>query len=793
MIDLKKYLNTLKTVSKKQLEKEFNVNYLEFDDFELINAYLIFQSIRDKNNKKSTLIFIPDKDIKSKFYIPTIITASIYTFIDNYIDNATKFEIGDIIQKDGVRKKITAIRQNTYQAEWETKQKGIITKTTGEISNQSIKKYICTTANISNQKVKTKFDFYKQFFSNLLPNEDIENEIPSKFKHKTLIITDKSIIDELKKYKIQEQEIHKAFPFRYITKSGTFTENLPIDPMIFIVNDYETARNFVLTKYSQIKTAIFIGQNKFKDSFLQISEDINEKKIENCLLIGSSDMEKNAIPNLIKWKWTLSELNFLNYFETYDIEIQTITDKNLTNLIIDFDTTLTNLRNEFGVNLSDLYKYVQKLFPITLPNANSRLINQIDSILAIFEKEGFEIISIAFEEIDEYDYENYWDEVKNKFHTIIQHKKQSFLKFETLSKQNRIDYLVVPKDDIEIWKEENKLSSIKNIISYNDYKELNTKSKIIVFLGFYGLNHFKSIIYNKNKIILILSEEEKSYYTNAQNRFIRETYNELKSPERQQISEIPFIETETEEEISDIMKRLFEKQEKNETEINTSFEEKTSLFYELAFEDDKEILILDENKTVLLKIGSKEREEKVKHLRIGDFIRVYGNTSKQELYKLALQYDTDGVMTEIENYSKLWKEELIKYATKNSKIETTLKELQNNGLSINNELTLRNWLNINGSVKFPQRLKDLFAIKRTIDSQRLNDEIENIKKYRRVYNGIMIAIGRNLSDEISEYIKSNKKGKLLNNFSSEQIQQFVKQNAKLRKIKSIKIITDEQE
>jgi hypothetical protein len=290
-----------------------------------------------------------------------------------------------------------------------------------------------------------------------------------------------------------------------------------------------------------------------------------------------------------------------------------------------------------------------------------------------------------------------------------------------------------------------------------------------------------------------LSEEENNFYKKCLNRFVKDTNTELKSSERQNISEIPFIETETEEEISDLMNRLFEKYEKIEKDIDNINDYRVSLIYELAFDNDNEILQLDENKTVLLKIDNKEREEKVKHLKIGDEIRVYGNTSKKELYNLALKYDANGLMTEIERFSKIWKEELIKYSSKNLKLEKTLEELKNNGLSINNEFTLKNWLNISGSVKFPQKLKDLYAIKRTVDSQTLNNEIENVKKYRRVYNGIMIAIGRNLSDEISDYIKTNKKGKLLSNFTNAQIQQFVNQNAKLRKVNSIKIISDEQE
>ncbi len=36
-------------------------------------------------------------------------------------------------------------------------------------------------------------------------------------------------------------------------------------------------------------------------------------------MIGSADISENSIPNLLKWKWTLPELDFFNYFATYPI------------------------------------------------------------------------------------------------------------------------------------------------------------------------------------------------------------------------------------------------------------------------------------------------------------------------------------------------------------------------------------------------------------------------------------------------------------------------------------------
>jgi hypothetical protein len=104
---------------------------------------------------------------------------------------------------------------------------------------------------------------------------------------------------------------------------------------------------------------------------------------------------------------------------------------------------------------------------------------------------------------------------------------------------------------------------------------------------------------------------------------------------------------------------------------------------------------------------------------------------------------------------------------------------------------LKKWLNTNSDVKFPQKKKDLLVIKKTVNNQKLNDNILDIFKARSYYNGIMIALGRDLSDDIAEYIMTKKKGKTLKQFSDKQINEMVSNNAPLKIIKSIKVADDE--
>jgi hypothetical protein len=790
MNDVNKYLEVLVGFSEKKLEAYFDIEKLDFENFELVNSYLIHQTIKDKKNKKNTLIYIPNGDTKSQFYLPVIFTLAIYNFTDNYIDDTTVFNKGDIIQKDGVRKKIVSKNGTTYTAEWENKKKGIITKSSGEISHNAIKTYIITNADLKNQQVKLKFDLYKTFFASII-KEDIKY-LPSKFKYKSVIVTDKSIVEELKAYEIDGEKIHKAFPFRYVAKSGKETDNIPIDPMIYIVNDYETARKHILEKGISIRNITFIGENKYKEHYLEISEDLNNNKIENCLFVGSSDFPDNAIPNLLKWKWTLPELDYFNYFETFPINKILVEDLPFSKSLIEFDKVVNKAENDYGINLKELYKFVRNVLPIIIPSQKSRLISQLENTLMYFEKEGEDIVGTALDEIGEYDYKDVWSEILEKFKIFIDCKKNSQSKFEEIKEFQKIDYLVVPKEYCDFWNDELRNNKVKNIISFKEFNQLKVKNKTILFLGFFGYNHLKSMMYNSNKINILLYPQEDEYFENCFQRLKNETYNELRNSQRKEISEISFKETEQVENVDELIKRLFGQEE--ESKINPDYSESynTNICRVLTFENDTECIELDENKTVLLKINHQERFEKVKNLAIGDKIRIYDNSSKEELYQVALHFDSDGEFTKIEDYSKLWKNELKIYYSKFNSLDELHQSLMNIGLGIKNEQTLHNWINPNSNVKFPQRKKDMSVLRKAIDSSLLNENYSNILKYRLGYNRIMISLGRKFSAEITEYIMTKKKGQFLQQFSETQIKQFVDQNAKERTIKTIKAIDNEQ-
>ena len=183
------------------------------------------------------------------------------------------------------------------------------------------------------------------------------------------------------------------------------------------------------------------------------------------------------------------------------------------------------------------------------------------------------------------------------------------------------------------------------------------------------------------------------------------------------------------------------------------------------------------------------------NLKSKDQIRVYSNTSKEILFETATKQDNNGRLSEIESHSKLWKQCLSDYyQTKGFGFseEDLLQALKNVGSTVTSVITLKNWLNKDSSVKFPQKKKDLKAIASCLNNSVLNSHLSSIIKSKETYSGLMIALGRDLSDEIMDYILYNKKGQILTSFSDAEIATITDNSAPLRTINNISI-TEEDE
>lgn len=777
----KNYIDLLCSTAKKTLHREFNLEDFNFSDFEYINAYLLLNPFL---NEQNLLINIYEREEKTHFYIPTIFVLSLISFYKNYISYHPDIKVGDILQRSGQTYKVVEIGENNYILK---ANKGI----KRSVSKKGIETFIVTTAALKDRKSKIRFDTYKSFFNKIFK---VKSKLPSKFKYKFLIITSKEIIQKLKEFELDSEKIHKAFPFEYISKSGKHFPNLPIDPMIYIVNDYETAKGHVFNLQDiEIDTIVFIGASKYREYISNIFNDQRKQKFKNCIFIGNEDIKE--VSNLKKWNWTFPEKICLNGSATYPIRIIRAEDAILSELIQKLHHILRSIEDELFIELHEISKLIKDVFIIVAPDEKSRLRNQIEEFKSVIEKKAEAIILEKLDDIGVDDYEEYWSKIKAVIEEIINQLGKENEKYKILKSLTDIEYLVVPLKyvDIELWKEQLKLlgNSRINVIAYRDYKKLNIEQPFrICFLAYYGYNHLKSMLNTHHKITLLLYDEEIQHNNQNLTGFKNELLQEYCSVDRKELSGVDYPRAPQEESTSDLIERLFGQEFDDPREYQY---ERENLLYEIIFEDF-ETRVLDSNKTIILIRESREVPEKVYNLIEGDEIRVYDNTTKEQLYEIALREDKEGRFKEIEETSRLWKGRLLHfYKTEFTTIERLFDLLKSNGLTISNIHTLKKWLDPLDKVKFPQTVKDLYAIKRTLNDDTLNESFSNVLKGRRVYNSIMIALGRDLSEEITNYIVAGEKGKILKRFSNSQIDEIVQRNAPIRKIKHKKVMEIEHE
>lgn len=789
-----KYLVELLQQSRNELEKEIRVDNINFDEFELVNSFLIYRALNQSNYSLS--INYPNRDDKRDFYIPTLLSVAATLFFQNFVDDKTSYEVGEVVQKDGKRYRIIEKRDNDYIISSDDPGKTRIFP-----SRKGIRKYIVTTADLSKRQVRTKFDNYRNLFKLLFEEE----YVPSKFSYKSAIIVErKEFLESLSVEKVPDIDLKKAIPFKWVTKKGfkkDESEYIPIEPMIYLLPDYETFKEFVLEDIDKLDSVVFIGRNKYIPFITRIRKDLRNKTIPKAIFIGSSEIE--SFSNLRTWRWTHNEIN---YFEndgdsSGTISFTSVTSEEFLQSIKQFEDRILEIEDEFCFNLRAVHRLKKYLHSLIFPNPQSRITSQKEFIKHAYIKEIQNVLYESFLEINrnpsEYieELSNYIDEILGTIPTV---------KYDFFSESNQASILIVPDRFVETWKEEilkgqSGRHQIKyRILSFKEFKKKHNHYKTykqVYFLTLFGyadfpIDIFRFITQSHLNYHFVLYPEEEQIAKNVLVKATNELIREYKSDDREYLSGITYPSVEKEETLTEMMERIYG-QDNIETRRGYEYDSDEQVEYEITF-SNSESIVVDGSKKILLEGGTR-RKETVSNLIVGDRIRVYENTSKERLFDIAVESDDKGIFDKIIQYSKLWKQCLINYFTEKRSSTFTenhlLEEIQRNGGKIQ-IAALKKWLNIEDRVLFPSEIVNLFAIKETISCQILNENFDRVKQNRKLYRGIMIAIGRDLSDEIMDYIISDNrhKGEILKRFSDVQIKSIINASAPLLTIESIRII-----
>jgi hypothetical protein len=498
-----------------------------------------------------------------------------------------------------------------------------------------------------------------------------------------------------------------------------------------------------------------------------------------------------------KWNWTIPEVAELHDSEQASILVTPVPRNEFEHQIGSFDNYINEISEKYDITLPSFRGFKKQLYSLVLPSEISRLKNQIEYLkYAITKRYSEEIDTALF---------NQGLDSKDEIAQLRAHIEKLIVSFTNIKRslldQVQFDFLVIPtipKDAAEIWKEEYKY---KKPLSYKGFLEkLNSMKTRKTFLLFSPLGYkmpqelFDFIRTTFHNYIFLAYPEEEQVIAHLEREYENSLAVELNSDDRKFLSEVEFPYTEKPEEVPDLIDRIAEKHTEQSDRYCTYKEDVSHVNYEISFESGDR-LVLEGNKSVLLESNGQRNRIKVSSLLSRDRVHIYSNLTKELLFKTATKQDTNGRLSEIEEHSRYWKKCLNDHFNKKSHIrseEELLKKLQQEGISITSPITLKNWINLESSVKFPQKERDLLVIKKAIGNDELDKKINEILKSRKVFNGIMIALGRDLSDEVMEYITNKNKGRILSSFPDSEIQALANTSAPLRTVLSIHI-TEEDE
>ncbi len=531
------YLKMLWQKTEQSVLKEYPaVQEFGLEPFHLVNAYLVRRAIEYKIN---SLFLLPGKDYRSAYHTPTLLMLAIETFLKNWVENHYEIEEGDVLlETNGSTRKIISKFENEFH--WKRLDGA---NTRGRMTEMQARKYPIITGDWRQSKLKTKPKAYKSFFMELFGCP--ENEIPYKFREKTLVIASKKVTEELKRISLKGKSVYKSFPFEYIwqKRDGSIGRdcNLPIEPLIYITNDFELAKDHLLSSsHEKIETVVLVGSSQYRDNIPNLTNALNRHQIKSVILVGSEDVD--YLPNLHKWRWYAPEINLLNGQENKSIEVVTTESDEIRLALESTSFAIKAIEEDYEIMLPGLNKHLRDFSKIIVPNADSRLNQLAQQTWERFELEGNEIVSNAFYEVGYYDEDaENWPVLLGQFERLYEAVVRSRDKFQALKEHGGITHIVVSKNQVEAWETEvKKLGKVK-FISFADFKKLHTKKPSSVgFIGFYGMQQLRTMLKSLHRCILFLYPHEEDFFKLCQTKYENSLLAELKSDWRKKLSDVVF-------------------------------------------------------------------------------------------------------------------------------------------------------------------------------------------------------------------------------------------------------------
>ena len=495
--------------------------------------------------------------------------------------------------------------------------------------------------------------------------------------------------------------------------------------------------------------------------------------------------------------------------------IHKIYDENLLKLSVDYDTALIKLKGEpyYIYNIPEYSYYLKRILNSIETKLNNidfelskkiqynlsfeeQLLNHGNNIDYIPQDLNLKKILLQMSQLI-YNQNRKAEEIFNIIREKNQKQVEESVLYELFPKEQRQNKLLIITNnyDEDSLNEFIYANALKNI-EVNRYKkfikvkEEELKNYFIIGYFLEGSRDFE-IYHNMAVVInLFLYDFEEDLYKDCVNKYKLKLETELQSEDRFFITGIKYeVPAPIAVSISQMLQNIIDRtKDWNDKEFDNNVDDPDEssneyISYQIEYEGIADSDYLRSTDTVF---DPKNSLIRVNRIKVRDKIRVYKIDIGEILLNTAMEFQTE-IFVEIEKHSRLWKEALKELYLKTYKtdIDHMHSHLRSRGVKVKSSTVLNNW--IHGSTKFPQRDKALKAIYELSKDINLGASVGMILKSKKIYNSTMISLGRDLKDEIKNFLVEGTVGEIMqkNNITPDTLRKVIDEQMPLKEIKNI--------
>lgn len=763
---VKNYIDSIFREIKSATIADYNLDAFKgFKNFDYINFHLLNKHIF-KNETEDFFIGIPKDDYKEHFFesiFYAVVSVKLFQNYCAYKHTNPSLTTNDIIF---TRKKIYKYLGATDNY------MNLVPKFPAKNQKDAIiqvPKGVFT-------KLNQEFDFQKwktveclEGFSEFLNSSFRINNFPllTNFTHKTLIISDKRLT-----------RVNEYIPFKYHSKNGTDTYNLPFDSIIEICNSYTVAEKLIDSgKINQhFDEIIVIGDAKYREEiFPNIQNGKWSGYFDSIILIGTN---KPSIQHTFKqWNWTKRETIIAHDHEPNEITESFVEDEELNTIVRELDSFLQDCRCKYSLDIQYLLKFSNFFLRQIIWGAEqvrANFDNYLSRIKNHFSSHEFESQIFSSPRI------NYSSQVKDeivntaysyfeRMAELLLQRNKKWEKIIWLASEGIKFTLLVDGRDYEIVSQqlhERGINSVKLMyiehvskLTFdkwfdNTVRYLREAHLILPYLNSSVLYHkllevkgeIQVLGYNKldAHILTILKAKEDNELAKHINNPDRNLFVKSKFEVTQkEITELPFYNNIFDFSETDTFLKRYTK------DGDPSGED---VFYEITF-DNGLTDVLQGSKRVIWMYSDSSTDLTIQECFVGAVIKYYKNESRELFNELLRIKDSGDVLGHINEYAKLWRKALEQLHKQFPNMERLYKEIFQGKNTIQLQ-ALKGYFSTDSKTVFPQS-EVLEAIYQTFkrngySTNEFMNSYQAIKTAASQHISIKVKFGRQLSKLLSE-------------------------------------------